>query len=274
VFTRCQKLKHIDTKYRLIESDLDRRKMKRRKDDDEFKVVEGVIDPPTLKAVYRLLNRGTLRTLHGAISTGKEAGVYRGEDRDGRSVAVKIYRVTTAESDFMLDYIIGDPRFKNVRRRHRSLIPMWALKEYKNLQRYHEAGVRVPQPIDIERNVLVMEFIGDVETGVAAPLLKNVTIPSPVDTYDEIMQMIENGYKKADLVHADLSEYNILWHDGPVIIDVSQAVLTSHPNAQRYLYRDLQNITGFFSKLGVEPEDPRVVMKYILSSGENHNDVS
>jgi RIO kinase 1 len=119
-----------------------------------------------------------------------------------------------------------------------------------------------------------MEFIGDIETGSAAPLLKNVTIPSPVDTYDEIMQMIENGYKKADLVHADLSEYNILWHDGPVIIDVSQAVLTSHPNAQRYLYRDLQNITSYFRKLGVEPEDPRVVMKYIMSSGENHNGVS
>lgn len=267
-------MKRVDTKYKQIESDLDRRRMKRRKDDDEFKVVEGVIDPPTLKAVYRLLSRGTLRTLHGAISTGKEAGVYRGEDKDGKSLAVKIYRVTTAESGFMIDYIIGDPRFKNVRRGHRSLIPLWALKEYKNLQRYYEAGVRVPQPIDIERNVLVMEFIGDIETGTPAPLLKNVTIPSPVDTYDEIMQMIENGYKKADLIHADLSEYNILWQDGPVIIDVSQAVLTSHPKARPYLYRDLQNITSFFKKLGVEPEDPTVVMKYILSSGERQNGVS
>lgn len=267
-------MKDIDTKYREIESDLDRRKMKRRKDDDEFKVVEGVIDPPTLKAVYRLFSRGALRTLHGAISTGKEAGVYRGEDKDGKSVAVKIYRVTTAESDFMLEYIIGDQRFKNVRRGHRSLIPMWALKEYKNLQRYHEAGVRVPRPIDIQRNVLVMEFIGDADTGIAALLLKNAKIPSPVDTYDEIIEMIVTGYQKANLVHADLSEYNILWHDGPVVIDVSQAVLTTHPNAERYLYRDLQNITDYFRKLGVEPEDPHVVMKYILSSGEQQNGVS
>ncbi|RDE16511.1 MAG: serine/threonine protein kinase [Candidatus Thorarchaeota archaeon] len=268
------KLKSIDTKYKQIESDIERRRTKRRKDDDEFKVVEGVIDPPTLKAVYKLLSRGTLRALHGAISTGKEASVYRGEDRDGRSLAVKIYRVTTAESDFMLDYIVGDPRFKNVRRRHRSLIPMWALKEYKNLQRYDEAGVRVPKPIDIQRNVLVMEFIGDAQAGVAAPLLKNVTVVSPVDTYDEIIEMIETGYKKAGLVHADLSEYNILWHNGPVIIDVSQAVLTSHPNAQRYLYRDLQNITNFFKKIGIEPEDPQVIMKDILSAGGQHNGVS
>jgi serine/threonine-protein kinase RIO1 len=119
-----------------------------------------------------------------------------------------------------------------------------------------------------------MEFIGDVQAGIAAALLKNTTLSSPVDTYNDIIQMIEIGYEKASLVHADLSEYNILWHDGPVMIDVSQAVLTSHPNAQRYLYRDLQNITSFFSKLGVEPGDPQEIMKDILSSGEHHNGIS
>ena len=261
-------MKRAETKRKQIESELDRRKMKRRKDVDEFKVVEGVIDAPTLKHLYKLLNRGTLQAVHGTISTGKEANVYRGEDSDGAAVAVKIFRISTAESDYMLEYIVGDPRFRKVGRRSRQLIPLWALKEYKNLTRYHNSGVRVPKPIDIQRNVIVMEFIGDTETGLPAPLLKNVQIPSPLDTYNEILEMIEQGYKKAGLVHADLSEYNILWNDGPVFIDVSQSVLSTHDNASKYLYRDIKNITQFFRKLGIEPEDPKVIMKHLLDSGE------
>ncbi len=257
-----------DEQHKKIISELDRRKQKRRKDDDEFKVVEGVIDPPTLKTLYKLLNRGTIRALHGVISTGKEANVYRGENTDGKPVAVKIYRVSTAETDFMLEYIIGDPRFKRVKRRSRSLIPQWATKEYKNLTRYYEAGIRVPKPLDLERNVLVMEFIGDTKRNLPAPLLKNVEIPSPVRTFNEITRMIENGYTKAGLVHADLSEYNILWLRRPVFIDVSQSVLIGHDYAEKYLFRDIQNMTTYFTKLGVDTEDPQVITEYIVAVGE------
>ena len=261
-------MKRAEEQRKRYQSELDRRKTKRRKDADEFKVVEGVIDPPTMKILYKLLNRGTLSELHGAISTGKEANVYRGIDADGNSVAVKIYRVSTAETDFMLEYIVGDPRFKRVKRQSRSLIPQWAMKEFKNLKRYHEAGIRVPRPIDIERNVMIMEFIGDNKQALAAPLMKNVEIPDPVKTFDKIIGMIQKGYTKADLVHADLSEYNILWSDGPVFIDVSQAVLIGHDNAKRYLFRDIQNIIHFFKKLGVETEKPEVIARYIVAAGE------
>jgi RIO kinase 1 len=262
-------MEKAEKKKKQIDQELDRRKMKRRRDDDEFKVVEGVIDPPTLKTLYKLLNRGTINALHGAISTGKEANVYRGEDVEGNSVAVKIYRMSTAETDFMIEYIVGDPRFRKVRRKSRTLIPLWALKEFKNLKRYGEADVKVPKPIDIERNVLVMEFIGDHQTGLPAPLIRNIEIPSPVDVFNEIIEMIEDAYTKASLVHADLSEFNILWHDGPVFIDVSQAVLTGHDNAKKYLFRDIQNITQYFQKLGVQAEDPKVITKHILSLSES-----
>jgi RIO kinase 1 len=81
--------------------------------------------------------------------------------------------------------------------------------------------------------------------------------------------MVVNGYTKAGLVHADLSEYNILWwKNKPVIIDVSQAVLKEHDNAARYLYRDIQNLTFFFRKLGVATTDPKEVVTHILSKGE------
>ncbi|MGQ4910975.1 MAG: serine protein kinase RIO [Candidatus Thorarchaeota archaeon] len=261
-------MKRAEEKHKRIISELDRRKMKRRKDADEFKVVEGVIDPPTLKILYKLLNRGTIRALHGAISTGKEANVYRGEDKDGKPVAVKIYRVSTAETDYMLEYIVGDPRFKKVSRRSRSLIPQWATKEFKNLRRYHEAGVLVPKPLDLERNVLVMEFIGDEKNNLPAPLLKHAAIGRPVSTFNRIIDMIEKSYKEAKLVHADLSEYNILWTGKPVFIDVSQAVLIAHPRAKDYLYRDIQNIINYFRRLGVESEDPVVIARHIIDSGE------
>ncbi len=261
-------MKRAENKHEQYQKELDRRKMKRRKDVDEFKVVEGVIDPPTMKILYKLLNRGTLSALHGAISTGKEANVYKGIDADGIPVAVKIYRVSTAETDFMLEYIVGDPRFKRVKRRSRSLIPQWASKEFKNLKRYQAAGIRVPNPIDIERNVMIMEFIGDSENSLAAPLLKNVEIPDPVKTFNEIIRMILKGYTKAGLVHADLSEYNILWSDGPVFIDVSQSVLLAHDNAKKYLFRDIQNIVRFFKKLGVETDKPEVIARYIVAAGE------
>jgi RIO kinase 1 len=261
-------LKRADEQHKKIISELDRRKQKRRKDDDDFKVVEGVIDPPTIKTLFKLLNQGIISALHGAISTGKEANVYRGEDADGKPVAVKIYRVSTAETDFMLEYIVGDPRFKSVKRRSRSLIPQWATKEFKNLMRYHNAGIRVPKPIVVERNVLVMEFIGDIKSNLPAPLIKNVEIPSPVKTFNEIMRMIETGYTKAGLVHADLSEYNILWLAKPIVIDVSQAVLIGHDNAKKYLFRDIQNIINFFKKLDVETEKPEVIARYIVAAGE------
>jgi len=262
-------LKRAETKRKQIDDKLERRRMKRRKDADELKVVEGegVIDPPTLKILYKLFNRGVLHELHGAISTGKEANVYRGVDTEGNSVAVKIYRISTAETNWMREYIVGDPRFQRVAKRSRSLIPQWAMKEYKNLSRYHEAGIRVPKPLGIERNVLVMEFIGD-EQGFPAPLLKNVVLESPVEVFNQLIEIIEQGYKETSLVHADLSEYNILWLDEPVIIDVSQAVLKGHTGAKRYLFRDIQNITQYFRKLGVETEDPKTITKYILSSGE------
>ncbi|MHA2151577.1 MAG: serine protein kinase RIO [Candidatus Thorarchaeota archaeon] len=261
-------MKRADKEHEQIISELDRRKMKRRKDVDEFKVVEGVIDPPTMKILYKLLNRGTITALHGVISTGKEANVYRGEDADGNSIAVKIYRMSTAETDFMLEYIMGDPRFKRVRRQSRSLIPQWAIKEFKNLHRYHNAGIPVPKPLDIERNVLIMEFIGDLESNLPAPLIKNVEVPSPVKVFNEIIGMIETGYTEAGLVHADLSEYNILWLGKPIIIDVSQAVLIAHDNAKKYLLRDIQNVTNYFRKLGVNTEDPEVIARHIISVGE------
>jgi RIO kinase 1 len=150
----------------------------------------------------------------------------------------------------MLPYIEGDPRFAHVRRDTRSLIYAWAQKEFKNLQRAHEVGVRVPKPVDVKKNVLLMEFIG--ENGVSAPLLKEAPLKDPEKNYQQLLTWVKQLYQKAEMVHADLSEYNIMiWEDRPVLFDVSQAVLLAHPMSSKFLRRDLENLNRYFKKLNV-----------------------
>ena len=183
--------------------------------------------------------------------------IYRAVSPKGEELAVKIYLTVSAEfKKGMLPYIEGDARFGKVRRDTRSLIYAWALKEFKNLKKAYEVGVRVPKPYVVEKNVLVVEFIG--EDGIPAPLLKEYVPKQPEKVYEKILDYVKTLYRKGGLVHGDLSEYNIMVKDEePVIFDVSQAVLLSHPLADQLLRRDIANLNRFFSKLKVKvkPED-------------------
>ena len=128
-----KRVAHDDAVDRLEKNRIDTRRIKE-KDSNDLKVVESVFNKATVLTIDKLIRKGVLKKLVGIVSTGKEANVYRGEAGDGTPLAVKIYRMSTAETDFMLEYIIGDPRFKRVKRRSRVLIPQSAMKEYKNLQ--------------------------------------------------------------------------------------------------------------------------------------------
>ncbi len=192
--------------------------------------------------------------MYGVVSAGKEARVYWAKDRRGRDVAVKIYLTFTAEfRKSIKQYIIGDPRFESVSSDLKKLILKWVQKEYKNLKRMFKAGVRVPEPYYAYRNILVMEFIG--ENGVRAPLLKEVSLSREEyeEIYRKIVKYMRLMYRVAGLVHADLSEYNVMvYHGEPVIIDVSQAVTLDHPLATHFLLRDIRNIIRFFrEKAGI-----------------------
>jgi RIO kinase 1 len=148
-------------------------------------------------------------------------------------------------------YIEGDYRFKSVKRDTRSLIATWAQKEFRNLEAADKAKVRVPKPIAVERNVVVMEFIG--ENGVSAPSLKEIVPEEPEKTYKLLLTYLKRLYQKAELVHGDLSEYNLMiWKSKLVVFDMSQSVPTSHPQADFLLNRDISNVNRFFSRLGVE----------------------
>ncbi len=219
---------------------------------EEYEVLEEVFDRATLMTVYDLMNKGTIDEIHGVVQAGKEARIYWGKDSEGKELAIKIYLTTSAEfKKGMLPYIEGDPRFAHVRRDTRSLIYAWAQKEFKNLRRAREAGVNVPEPVAVQKNVLVMEFVG--KNGVRAPLLKETTLKDPKRIFRLLLTYLRRLYRKGGLVHADLSEYNIMvWRRRPMIFDVAQAVLIEHPMADSFLRRDLENLHKYFKRLEID----------------------
>jgi RIO kinase 1 len=213
----------------------------------EDKITDTVFDKSTLMTLYALIRKGAIDLLYGVIKTGKESNVYLGKDKNGDNVAVKIHRIGTGDYRSMLDYIEGDLRFKGIKKSKRSIVYIWVKKEFKNLKRAKDCGVRVPDPIAFKNNVLVMEFIGEYD--IASPMLKDVRLNDPRKVFETIQSYMKKLYNDGNLVHGDLSEYNILMrNDVPVIIDISQGVIREHPRAEEFLKRDVSNVCRFFSK--------------------------
>lgn len=245
------------------------KRLMRDKRSEEMESLEEVFDRSTLMIVYRLLNRGYIKNINGVVRSGKEARLYWGIGRRGKPVALKIFLTTSAEfKGGRMMYIQGDQRFKNTRKDTRSLVNLWALKEFRNLQQARDAGVRVPIPIKVEGNVLLMEFIG--RNGIPAPLLRESPLDHPARVYDKIAEAVKMLYQKAQLVHGDLSEYNIMMtHTDPVLFDFAQAVPPEHPMAVQFLERDLIHMNEYFSKIGVTVPPIEKLTKWV--TGEDGN---
>ena len=233
---------------------------KRIKDADQFKVEASVFDDATFAALYKLVQDGWISAFGGPISTGKEANVYTalGGERAGEEldepepeVAVKVYRINASDFRDMRDYLAGDPRFEGIGGKKSQVVLAWVRKEYANLKRAERAGVRVPNPLAVERNVLVMEYIGTDEGG-RARRLAEVNVENPETAYHVVREYIRRLYT-AGLVHGDLSEYNMVIEDGElVVIDLGQAVTVHHPNSEDFLERDCRNVANFFSRQGLD----------------------
>ncbi len=219
---------------------------------DERATVEEVFDQTTRLVVFDLLNSGIIYEVNGAVSSGKEAKVYWATTKEGKDLAVKIYLTSSAEfKKGMVKYIEGDPRFQNIKKDTRSLMSIWAQKEFRNLREAAEAKVPVPNPVAVKSNVVVMDFIG--VAGSPASSLKEQPPENPERVYKLLVTYVKRLYRKAKLVHGDLSEYNIMmWKGKPVIFDLSQSVSIEHPMADFMLNRDLTNLNHFFNRLNVK----------------------
>jgi len=222
------------------------------KDSDQRKVMEEVFDRATLLAVEELGQKHHLAELHGVVASGKEARVYYGEAPDGSPRAVKIYLTSSAEFKKRLRYIAGDRRFSRLPSSSREIIRLWVQKEYKNLETATAAGVRVPRPYTFLKNIIVMEYVGDPPA--PAPTFAEVDVTD--DDARWTFEAIKDLYRKAGLIHADLSEYNIFKNgEERLLFDLGSAVLTSHPQADEFLRRDATNMVRFFRKRGIFKKD-------------------
>ncbi|MFN8382202.1 MAG: RIO1 family regulatory kinase/ATPase [Anaerolineales bacterium] len=207
------------------------------------------------------------------VKGGKEASVYQcqpGAEVDAPLVAAKVYRprsLRNLKND--AEYRIGRVDLDEdgnalVKRadvhaiakrtsygeelRHQS----WIAYEFKTMEVLHEAGVDVPKPYAMEKNAILMEFVGD--EAVAAPPLSSVSLD--VDEanvlYERVVRNID-GMLTHQRIHGDLSAYNILYWEGDIkLIDFPQVVLPeSNPSSWNIFQRDVIRVCQYFSSQGV-----------------------
>ena len=216
---------------------------------EQLKIEEGVFDERTMIRMGKLFAKGIIARLGFVISTGKEADVYYAEGGKTvreKPVAVKIFRVETSNFERRMNYMVGDPRFGKVKGNVYAIVNEWCKKEFGNLKIAQVAKVHAPKPYAFNGNVLAIEFIDD--KGEPARPLRQETLEDPEKVLKVILADIKKLYAN-DLVHGDVSEYNILMSNGtPYIIDFGQAVVLRHPKSEEFLERDVSNILGYFSK--------------------------
>lgn len=226
------------------------------KDSNDEKVVAGALDVSTVRAIYKMSDRKAIEAIDGIIEEGKESIILLAHLGKEKRI-VKAYKINASNFRHMERYLVGDSRFHGIKKDRRSIVYAWCKKEFSNISRALAAGVSVPKPYAFNANVLVMEHIG---TDAPAPSLSKINVPNPKKVFDSVISEAKKLYVGAGLVHADLSQFNILL-DGErvVLIDFGQAVLSDHPLAEEFLERDAENLCRYFSKLGVECDKERVL---------------
>ena len=224
--------------------------------DDGFKknkVINEVLDKVTVFELYDLIKAKIISYVNGVIKSGKESVVFWAVGPNEINLALKVYLITTSNFKKRSEYMKGDPRFSHVKKGTKSIVYLWAKKEFQNITQCYNSGIPVPKPIHVSKNVLVLEFIG--KDGVPAKTL----LESEIDEkdYHQAIQIITDLYKNAKLVHGDFSEFNIFKTDtGLKIFDLGSAVDLNHPRMLDFLKRDINNISNFFVKRGLSVENP------------------
>ncbi len=225
---------------------------------EEWKTYKNVFDPHSIALLEKLRSQGHFDDLVSPIALGKEANVFSAKKGNG-VVIVKIYRLENCNFNKMYSYLAPDPRFHGIKKKRRLIIFAWVQREYRNLLKAREA-IRVPKPIAVKDNILIMEFIGK---EVASPKLKDCVPENVKEFFDKTKKTIKALYKEAGIVHADLSDFNILnFEEEPILIDFSQSTTIEHPMANEFLERDVKNIANYFRKLGIK-ETAEDILSYI-----------
>lgn len=243
-----------------VHSMMENKRSTRHTEKKEHSTADHVMDPRSRLLLYKLINSGVIESIDGPVAGGKESMVYHatGGSMEGhevpKKIAIKVFKTTLLDFRTREKYVHGDHRFSKddyKKQNPRRIIKIWAMKEVANLNRMRKFDMPCPSVVLLKKHVLLMSLIGG---SMPAPQLKETRLSAAdlQDAYEQTVQIMNTMHHQCALVHADLSEYNLLWHDGQVwVIDVSQAVDLTHPQAYNFLYRDCGNISSYFTKQGV-----------------------
>jgi RIO kinase 2 len=191
-------------------------------------------------AVNAFVKSGMIEAFGHSLGVGKEADVYDALTPQNVRVAVKFHRlgrISFRQTQRKRGYIKEHAGWLFQSRRA-------AEKEFQALKLVYACGVAVPEPLSQNRHCIVMGMIEGTQ------LAKYRELLHPEKVLREILRNVRKSYVKAGVVHADLSEYNILVKEDMhiLIIDWPQFVTVKHPNSEELLERDLRNVLGFFSR--------------------------
>ena len=232
------------------------KKQKSKSLDDGFKknkVINEVLDKPTIFELYELIKSKIISYVNGVVKSGKESVVFWAVGPNQSDLALKVYLVTTSNFKKRSEYLIGDPRFARVKKGTKNLVYLWAKKEFQNILQCYNCGIPVVTPIHVSKNILVMKFVG------SDGKPEKTLLESDVDENDyyQCIQIITDLFKKAKLVHADFSEFNVFkTNSGLKLFDLGSAIDLNHPKMMDFLKRDINNISNFFVKRGLTVENP------------------
>lgn len=207
------------------------------------------------------------------IKSGKEAAVYR-VLLDGTLIAMKLYKPPEERTFRNTDAYLLGKFYKNTSERKaikkkntfgKKLIHAnWIRREYFMLKKLFSLGASIPKPILHIESAIFMELLGD-ETEVA-PRLCDIKLSEEdaKHAFDTILASMRIFWEFG-IVHADLSEYNILfWKKKPYIIDFPQAInRKEHPNAEEILIRDIRNVVRYFRK-HMEVDEEAITRVFLL----------
>jgi RIO kinase 2 len=211
-------------------------------------------------AINALVKAGVLEAFGKPLGVGKEADVYDALNPKGERIAIKFHR-------------LGRISFRQTRRKrgYTTERASWlyqsrlaAEREFQALKLVYPHGVAVPKPIAQNRHVIAMGMIEGAE------LAEWREIPKPEKVLKEILFNIRKAYLKAGVIHADLSEYNVILKPDMhiLIIDWPQYVMKDHPNAQQLLTRDVKNILLFFKRKRMWKVKLKEALAYVTKNVE------
>jgi RIO kinase 2 len=192
-------------------------------------------------ALYELADKDVILSLGQPYGVGKESNVYRALDAGNQEVAVKFlrwgrtsfrqaWRLRLVDHDSIRTWMDYSKRAAN--------------REYKALEKLNSIKLPVPKSIGLNRHVIVMSKMDGM-------LLQRIgELESPTQVLESILTAVKRTFQEAQMIHGDLSEYNIFVDDNEnvTLFDWPQWQPISHPNALWLLRRDISIVLNFFKR--------------------------